>query len=73
MEIGRKAIIKRIRDDRVLLPFVRDAMNENPMAIIEYKQGKQSAFNFLVARAMEKTKGRGDPVIIRRILKKMLA
>jgi len=73
MEINRKTIPQRIRDDKVLAQFVRDAMNENPMSIIEYKQGKQAAFNFLVARAMEKTKGHGDPMIIRRILKKMIA
>jgi aspartyl-tRNA(Asn)/glutamyl-tRNA(Gln) amidotransferase subunit B len=72
MEIGRKSIPQRIRDERALYPFVREALNENPMSIIEYKQGKQSAFNFLVSQAMKKTKGYGDPLVIRRILKKML-
>lgn len=72
MEIGKKEIVQRIRDERVLKQFVTEALNENPMAIIEYKQGKQSAFNFLVAQAMKKTQGYGDPEVIRRILKKML-
>jgi len=72
MEFVEKEVVQRIRDEKFLKQVITEALNENPMCIIEYKQGKQSAFNMLVSQALKKTKGYGDPETIRRILKKML-
>jgi Asp-tRNA(Asn)/Glu-tRNA(Gln) amidotransferase B subunit len=71
MEIN-KDIPQKIRDEKTLYPFVRDALNENPMLIIQYKQGKQAAFTQLVSAALKKTQGLGEPEVIRRILGRML-
>lgn len=62
----------RISDENVLEPIVKDALDENAKAIIDYKSGKAGAFEFLVGQVMRKTEGRGDPETIRRLLRKML-
>ncbi|MEM7819919.1 MAG: GatB/YqeY domain-containing protein [Candidatus Aenigmatarchaeota archaeon] len=63
---------KRIYDEKILREFVREALNENPWLIIEYKSGKQSAFNSIVSVVMKKTEGRGDSETIRKILIRMI-
>ncbi len=62
----------RIFDDKFLEPIVKDVLNENPQAIIDYKSGKSESFNFLVGRVMRKTEGRGDPETIRKLLRRKL-
>lgn len=64
--------VGRIYDEKELEPFVKEAMNENAQAILDYKTGKPEAFHFIVGQVMRKTKGRGDPDTIRKLLSKRL-
>jgi len=45
--------------------FIKDAVNavleENPQAIIDYKEGKARALGFLVGQIMKKTQGKINP------------
>ena len=49
------------------LDFIKDAVNtvleENPQAIIDYKEGKGRALGFLVGQIMKKTQGKINPKI----------
>lgn len=58
----------RIYDERLLEPVVEKTINENPQALLDYKAGRQEAFNFLVGQVMKRTEGRGDPDTIRKLL-----
>ncbi len=62
----------RIYDEKELEPHVKEAMNENTQAILDYRAGKSEAFHFLVGQVMRKTRGRGDPDTIRKLLSKKL-
>ncbi|MBI5061669.1 MAG: Asp-tRNA(Asn)/Glu-tRNA(Gln) amidotransferase subunit GatB [Candidatus Aenigmarchaeota archaeon] len=62
----------RIDDEAQLEKFVADAMSENYKAVLDYRAGRAEAFDFLVGQVMRKTRGRGDPVVIRKILQKKL-
>ena len=47
------------------LDYIKDAVNavleENPQAIIDYKEGKGRALGFLVGQIMKKTQGKINP------------
>lgn len=62
----------RIFDEKVLEPIVKEVLNDNAQAIIDYKSGKSEVFNFLVGQVMRKTQGRGDPETIRKLLRERL-
>ncbi len=72
-EVLRIRGVSRIFDEKVLEPIIKEAMEENPTAIIDYKSGKKEAFHFLVGQVMRKTKGRGDSETIRKLLRKRLS
>ena len=63
---------KRIHDSESIEKAIKEALNENAKAVLDYKTGKQEAFNFLVGQIMRKMQGRGDPVMIRELLKKKI-
>jgi aspartyl-tRNA(Asn)/glutamyl-tRNA(Gln) amidotransferase subunit B len=64
--------LARIDEDRVLEKTVKEAMTENPGAVEDYKKGKEEALNFIIGRIMAKTRGRADPKVVRKLLKKEL-
>ena len=60
----------RIADEPALEYIIKEVLDENPKAIIDYKSGKQEAFHFLVGQAVRKTRGRGDTKVIRKLLRR---
>jgi len=64
--------MERIHDEEVLSAMAKEVMSENVRAILDYKAGKEEAFHFLVGQIMRKTKGRGDPETVRKVLRKLL-
>ncbi len=62
----------RIYDESVLEPVVQKVVDQNPKTLMDYKSGKQEAFNFLVGQIMKQTEGRGDADTIRKILHKKI-
>jgi aspartyl-tRNA(Asn)/glutamyl-tRNA(Gln) amidotransferase subunit B len=64
---------ERIEDEGQLDYLVKETLDENPKAIIDYKSGKQEAFHFLVGQIMRKTRGRGDVEVIRRLLRRKIS
>ncbi len=62
----------RIHDEGTLENIVREVLDSNTKAVLDYKSGKTETFNFLVGQVMRKTKGRGDTETIRNIMKKLI-
>ncbi|OGA32602.1 MAG: aspartyl/glutamyl-tRNA amidotransferase subunit B, partial [Betaproteobacteria bacterium RIFCSPLOWO2_12_FULL_62_13b] len=65
--------LKQISDAGELEQIIDDVLASNSKSVEEYKAGKEKAFNALVGQAMKATKGKGNPALINRILKKKLA
>ena len=62
----------RIYEEDTLEKAIKEVLGTNSKAILDYKSGKEEAFNFLVGQVMRKTQGRGDPDSIRALKKKMI-
>ena len=62
----------RIYDEDSINDAIQEVLGTNTKAVLDYKSGKQEAFNFLVGQVMRRTQGRGDPDTIRKLLKKLI-
>ncbi|MGZ4884419.1 MAG: Asp-tRNA(Asn)/Glu-tRNA(Gln) amidotransferase subunit GatB [Halobacteriota archaeon] len=51
---------------------VKQAIEENPQAVADYRGGKKGALNFLVGQVMKKTRGRADPTLTNRLIQEQL-
>lgn len=55
-----------------LLPIIREIIEKNPKAVVDYKAGKIAVLQFLIGQTMAKTKGRADSEKLRVIFEKEL-
>ena len=60
--------LAQINDEELLGNLVREAVAANPKSVTDYKNGKLAAAKSIVGQVMKKTAGRGNPVIIGRLL-----
>ncbi len=61
----------RIRDEALLSKIVDEVFAENPKAVRDALR-KPKAVNYLVGMVMAKTRGRADPVVVRRLVEEKL-
>ncbi|MCX9074720.1 MAG: Asp-tRNA(Asn)/Glu-tRNA(Gln) amidotransferase GatCAB subunit B, partial [Candidatus Methanoperedens sp.] len=66
-EIVKEKGLHKVEGDIVEIAAL-EAIEENPQAIADYKEGKEKALNSLVGAVMKKTKGRADARKVREIL-----
>ena len=64
--------LTQISDDDIIKQTIQVVIKNNPKAIEDYKKGKENALQFLIGQAMAKLKGRGNPEILRKILKETI-
>lgn len=60
-EIGEELGLIGVAGDDEVLNAVKQAIEENPQAVNDYKQGKNASINFLMGQVMRLTKGKADP------------
>lgn len=72
VDLAEKESIARIYDEDSLEDAIKESIDSNTKAVLDYKSGKQESFNYLVGQVMKKTHGRGDPETIRKMLKKLI-
>lgn len=65
-------ISSQISDESFIINVVNEVLQENPQAIIDYKEGKGRAMGFLVGQVMKKTQGKINPKLTSEILLKEL-
>jgi len=65
--------LAQINDEALLAKLVAEAVAANPKSVADYKKGKLAAAKAIVGNVMGKTAGKGNPVIINRLLEAELA
>lgn len=71
--IARDAGVLQVNDPEALRAAVRDVIATQQAAADEYRNGKESALQFLVGQTMRATKGAGNPAVLADLLKEELA
>jgi aspartyl-tRNA(Asn)/glutamyl-tRNA(Gln) amidotransferase subunit B len=61
-----------VQDTSFIEPLVDQVLAENPQSIIDFKNGKTKAFEFLVGQVMKLTKGKASPSVVNQLLTKKL-
>ncbi len=59
-------------DESEVGKIVERVVSQNLKAVNDFKNGKESSFQFLIGQVMSKTKGRANPSVISRVLKEKL-
>ena len=62
----------QIEDIKVIDEVLRGILRENPQSVDDYRNGKDRAFGYLVGQSMKALKGKGNPQLINKVLKKLL-
>ena len=65
--------LAQVNDDGIIMETVEKILAENEKAVVEYRDGKEKAFGFLVGQVMRELKGKGNPASINQILKEKLS
>ena len=53
-------------------PFVNEVLSANEQSVIDFKNGKDKAFNFLVGQVMKLSKGKASPDVVKELLMKKI-
>lgn len=61
-----------VNDEEALRAAAELVMKENPQSVTDYRGGKEKAIGFLVGAVMREMKGKGNPGMVRELLKEML-
>jgi len=70
--IVEKKGLSQISDEGMIEKIAKKIIQDNPQAVQDYKNGKQTALQFLVGQIMRETKGRANPQLAQTLLKKLL-
>jgi aspartyl-tRNA(Asn)/glutamyl-tRNA(Gln) amidotransferase subunit B len=65
--------LKQVSDDSALIPFVDEAIAENPGPVEQFRGGKEGALNAIVGQVMKKTRGSADPKRVQELLRERLS
>ena len=68
-KLANERNLLQISDSSFLEEVVEEVIKENPESIEDIRAGKDRAFGFLVGQAMKKTKGKGNPQEINKLLR----
>lgn len=71
-EIVREKGLAQVSDTAELEALVGDILSKNEKSVADYKGGKSNALGFLIGQCMRASKGKGNPQILRELLKKQL-
>jgi aspartyl-tRNA(Asn)/glutamyl-tRNA(Gln) amidotransferase subunit B len=61
--------LKPMSDTASIEALVNQVLEANPQSIVDYKNGKDKAFAFLVGQVMKLTKGQASPDIVNKLIK----
>jgi len=64
--------LKQLSQEEELQIVVETIIKNNPQAVEDYKKGKETALQFLIGQAMRETKGKANPQILAKLIKKLI-
>jgi len=71
-EYVKKEKLEPLSDISELEKYCRDAIEENPKAVEDYKKGEAKALNFIIGVVIKRTRGKATPKEVNEIILKMI-
>ena len=68
----KKHKLEVVSDSGAIEKLCKEAIDENPKTIADFKSGKDNALNFLMGQVMRKSGGKASPSEVIKILKKLI-
>ena len=68
----KKEGLEAVSDVSELEKYCKEAIEENPQAVEDYKKGEKKALNFIVGVVMKKTKGKATPQEVNKIILRLI-
>lgn len=68
IDVANKLGIVQMSDENAIMDLVIEALNENPQAIEDFKNGKDRAVGFLVGQIMKKSRGKANPAMTSKLV-----
>ena len=65
--VQSKGLIQQ-SDPEVLTPIITQVLDDNQQSVVDFKNGKDRAFGFLVGQIMKQTHGQANPKVVNQIL-----
>ena len=64
--------LRQVSDEAALRRTVEDVLRENPGKVEEYRAGKTGLLGFFIGQAMARTRGQGNPAMLKALVEDML-
>ncbi len=71
-EIVKRQGLAQVSDESELLAIVENVVKGNPKEVEKYRAGKKKVMGFFVGQVMRQTKGKANPQLVNKLLKKLL-
>lgn len=71
-EIIKKLGFEQIIDESKLLDVIKNVIDNNPLSVKDYNDGKDRAIKYLMGQVMKETKGQANPKLLNELLIKEL-
>ncbi len=71
-EYVKRNDLGQINDESLLNSIINDTIERNPKSVADYKKGKVAAAKAIMGQVMGATKGRGNPLLIEKLLNEAL-
>lgn len=72
-KIAKNEKLLQKSDEEDLLPVVEEIISENESVVADYRDGKDSAIQYLVGQGMQKTGGSANPKVLQKLLKEQIS
>jgi len=72
-QVIEKKNLAQVSDETELSKIVSKIITENPGPVEDFKKGNEKTLMFLVGQVMRKTKGKANPQVVQKILRKRIA
>ena len=68
----KKEGLEAVSDVEELEKYCKEAIDENPQAVEDYKKGEARVLNFLIGKVIAKTKGKANPNVVKNLILELI-
>lgn len=72
-ELAKKHNLLQVSDESELIIIIEQVIADNPKAAEDIKNGEAKAIGFLIGQAMKASKGKANPEVVAKLIKKLLS